>query len=387
VRTLAISCDVNGVLRNAVLPARTQLCEFIRDELHLTGTHLGCEQGVCGACTVLIDGKPTRSCISYIGDANGTKVITIEGFDDDRLMEELRGAFSRHHGLQCGFCTPGMLITARDIVRRRGAIEEADLRKELAGNLCRCTGYVGIVEAIMEVAKDRRPVSDLVSDTAMPTSKGQWLATEASPEEKSSPSQSRQTSSVSISAGSSARKGWSSVSQIITIEAEPEMVWQKLERIEEVASYLPGAEITDVDHNRIRGRLNISLGPMKVFFNGEGDYELDPAKKTGVISGRGHDKGSGSAAEGRITWKVDSSEDNPQASRLSFELSWRLSGRLAQFNRGSLIQDIVDKLSKVFVSNLESSLSGNGVNTSRRSQSLSFWSILWIALRSRFYRR
>ncbi len=117
------------------------LGDFLRDELQLTGTHLGCEHGVCGACTVLVDGQPTRSCITFAVACEGREVTTIEGYDDDAVMRLLRPAFTRHHALQCGFCTPGMLTTARDIVLRLPNADEARVRLELSGNLCRCTGY------------------------------------------------------------------------------------------------------------------------------------------------------------------------------------------------------------------------------------------------------
>ena len=130
---------------------RTHLADFLRERLSLTGTHLGCEQGVCGACTVLVDGAPVRSCITFAVACDGRTVRTIEGFDDDAVMAALRAAFSAEHALQCGYCTPGMLVTARDIVLRLPDADEARVRLELAGNLCRCTGYVGIVRAIRRV--------------------------------------------------------------------------------------------------------------------------------------------------------------------------------------------------------------------------------------------
>src|SRR4029079_14154074 len=121
----------------------------------LTGTHLGCEHGVCGACTILVDGKPVRSCIAYAVQCEGSEVRTIEGFEDDALMNELRTAFSKEHALQCGFCTPGMLISARDLVLRVPGADEKRIREEMSGNLCRCTGYVGIVRAISSVVQAR----------------------------------------------------------------------------------------------------------------------------------------------------------------------------------------------------------------------------------------
>ena len=117
------------------------LADFLREELLLTGTHLGCEQGVCGACTVMIDGRPARSCLALAVACDSADVRTVESFDDDPLMEQLRDAFTRHHGLQCGFCTPGLLATAYDVVRRLPGCDAARIRKEISGNLCRCTGY------------------------------------------------------------------------------------------------------------------------------------------------------------------------------------------------------------------------------------------------------
>ena len=143
-----IRLTVNSKPVTAHVEPRLQLAEFLREQLALTGTHLGCEHGVCGACTVEIDGAPARSCIAYAAACNGADVRTIEGYDDDEVMAALREAFGAEHALQCGYCTPGMLVTARDIVLRLPAADEARIRKELAGNLCRCTGYVGIVRAI-----------------------------------------------------------------------------------------------------------------------------------------------------------------------------------------------------------------------------------------------
>jgi carbon-monoxide dehydrogenase small subunit len=122
----------------------------------ITGTHLGCEHGVCGACTVTIDGAPARSCIMLAVACDGATIRTVERFDDDPVMTRLRAAFTAEHALQCGFCTPGMLATARDVVTRLPDADEARIRRELSGNLCRCTGYVGIVKAIARVLRERR---------------------------------------------------------------------------------------------------------------------------------------------------------------------------------------------------------------------------------------
>ena len=152
----SIALTVNGRSVEASVQPRTHLADFLREHLRLTGTNLGCEHGVCGACTLMIDGAPARSCITFAVGCDGADVRTIEGFDEDPLMDALREAFSAEHALQCGYCTPGMLMSARDIVTRLPAADEARVREELAGNLCRCTGYVGIVRAILSVLEQYR---------------------------------------------------------------------------------------------------------------------------------------------------------------------------------------------------------------------------------------
>ena len=151
----AIALTVNGRRVETAVEPRTHLADFLRESQRLTGTNLGCEHGVCGACTVEIDGVPARSCIAFAAACDGATVRTIEGFDDDPVMAQLRDAFTAEHALQCGYCTPGMLVTARDIVTRLPQADEARIRKELAGNLCRCTGYMGIVRAIQRVLVER----------------------------------------------------------------------------------------------------------------------------------------------------------------------------------------------------------------------------------------
>ena len=154
-----ISLDVNGGLVEASVEPRQSLADFLRENLALTGTHLGCEHGICGACTVFINGVPARSCIARAVSCEGDEIKTIEGFVDDPWMEAIREKFSSEHALQCGFCTPGMLVTAYDITKRIPDADEARIRVELAGNLCRCTGYKGIVNAIKCVLKDQKDVS------------------------------------------------------------------------------------------------------------------------------------------------------------------------------------------------------------------------------------
>jgi carbon-monoxide dehydrogenase small subunit len=150
-----IQLHVNGKALSVEVEPRTHLADFLREQQLLTGTNLGCEHGVCGACTLMIDGVPMRSCLIPAVTCDGAQVRTIEDFDDDPVMVKLRAAFSAEHALQCGFCTPGMLATARDIVTRLTDVDDARIRLELSGNLCRCTGYVGLVRAVRRVLDAR----------------------------------------------------------------------------------------------------------------------------------------------------------------------------------------------------------------------------------------
>ena len=162
----SISATVNGKPVQASVEPRTSLADLLREELRLTATHLGCEQGVCGACTVLIDGQPARACIALAVSIDGSDVRTLEGLDQDPLMLTLKAAFHDKHGLQCGFCTPGMLISAWDLLRRKPDLSAAEIRVAISGNLCRCTGYQGIVRSIQSAAQNWASKANLTQEQA-----------------------------------------------------------------------------------------------------------------------------------------------------------------------------------------------------------------------------
>jgi len=150
----SIAVDVNGVSRTAHVPARLSLVDWLRDELRLTGTHVGCEHGVCGACSILLDGEPVRACLMYAVQANGHRVTTVEGLSrPDGSLSVLQDSFCEVHGLQCGYCTPGMLIAAHALLDANPHPSDAQIREAIGGNLCRCTGYQQIVEAIRLAAE------------------------------------------------------------------------------------------------------------------------------------------------------------------------------------------------------------------------------------------
>jgi carbon-monoxide dehydrogenase small subunit len=151
--TRTVSVSVNGEQRQASVEVRTTLADFLRDALDLTGTHVGCEHGVCGACTVLLDDQPVRSCLLLAVQAEGATVTTVEGLADGERLHPLQQAFWDHHGLQCGFCTPGILLTAKAFLDEHPHPSEDEIREAISGNLCRCTGYQFIVEAIQAAAR------------------------------------------------------------------------------------------------------------------------------------------------------------------------------------------------------------------------------------------
>jgi carbon-monoxide dehydrogenase small subunit len=147
---------VNGKPASADIEARTLLVQFIREQLGLTGTHVGCDTSQCGACVVHVDGRAVKSCAMLAVQAEGAAVLTIEGLAPDGELHPVQAAFREHHGLQCGFCTPGMIMTAVDMIRRIPDLNEETVRDELEGNICRCTGYHNIVKAIMAASQEMR---------------------------------------------------------------------------------------------------------------------------------------------------------------------------------------------------------------------------------------
>lgn len=407
-----ISLVINGRSVQAVVEPRTHLADFVRDALRLTGTHLGCEHGVCGACTVLIDGAPMRSCIAYAIACDGADVRTIEGFDDDPLMKELRAAFTRYHALQCGYCTPGMLVTAYDIVRRVPGADEARVREELSGNLCRCTGYAGIVEAVRSVlATPAACDGGLSGAPANPTAPAPRItnyqpatpdAVLSAPSRDFGPSTEIQhagvrlphslplggtsSSSRQITAGREMAVGMknddmpsvtprihqspgtpgphaSGVEEPIgsehklTLAIAPNSLWHILKDIDTVVRCLPGASLTSPpDVDPVRLSMIVALGPMRARFEGSAHVKFDDSLRTATIDGIGHDARTRSTSHGRIQLALESSEAG--GSVLTLRLAYALRGPLAQFSRGAVVDAVVEQILEQFAANLASAAEG-----------------------------
>jgi carbon-monoxide dehydrogenase small subunit len=152
-RKQAITVRVNGIEYEGQVEPRRLLSDFLREDLGLTGTHVGCEHGICGACTVLVDGRAVRSCLLFAVQVDGAEILTVEGLARGEQLHPLQEAFWEHHGLQCGFCTPGVLMAAYEFLRDNPNPTEREVRENAAGNLCRCTGYEGIVRSILAAAR------------------------------------------------------------------------------------------------------------------------------------------------------------------------------------------------------------------------------------------
>jgi aerobic carbon-monoxide dehydrogenase small subunit len=375
-----ISLVVNGKPVTGSAEPRAHLTDFIRETLNLTGTHLGCEHGVCGACTVLIDGVPARSCITYALSCEGCEVTTIEGLDDDEITRELRAAFTREHALQCGYCTPGMLVSARDLVVRLPDADEQQIRIAMSGNLCRCTGYVGIIRAVQMTIAERRahgiaPVHGGGRTELGPVGSGRGSATERNPEFRAA----RREPTASAAAGAeiavhSLDPNWqpqASFEQNFVVHHPLEKVWDFFGCIEEVAGCLPGASIKEASPEGATGQIRVKLGPISAEFRGVAQIERHARTHSGRIQGAGSDARSNSATRGDLRYRLISIEKD--STRVEITIAYRLTGMLAQFGRAGLVQDLAARLTAAFAQNVEARLSGTGKPA---AQTLSFGALI-----------
>lgn len=358
---IPIELTINGKAVKRAVEPRLSLADFLREHLRLTGTHTGCEHGVCGACTVEIDGQIARSCINLAVACDGAQVRSIEGFDDDKLMEKLRQAFTAEHALQCGYCTPGMLIAARDLVRRKPGADLATIRHAMSGNLCRCTGYVGILRAIQRVIGEPLPAETL------PAPKRVVAATPIpAPTPAMAPAR---------------RTGWTTVEQTIDLPQSPERVWALFQDLARVAPCMPGAELLDYQGgDRARGRVTAKFGPISASFEGDASFRADAAAHTGIIIGTGRDKRSATRAEGEVRYTL-TPIDGGRATRVQILLQFGLAGPLAQFGRTSLVQDFVSRLTAQFARNAEAALAGSTAAPEQLEAGGMLWAVVkaWLA--------
>jgi aerobic carbon-monoxide dehydrogenase small subunit len=358
-----VALTVNARAVAASVEPRTHLADFVRDALHLTGTHLGCEHGVCGACTVLLDDMPARSCITYAVACDGARVTTIEGLDDDEITMELRSAFTREHALQCGYCTPGMLISARDLVRRLPESDERSIRVGLSGNLCRCTGYVGIVRAVRSVIEQRRQRGVLAElgggRTALgPVGSGNgayvFSATIAEPFAAKAAPRHEDNVATAIPDFTPAVV----LENHFTVAYPPAKVFDILGDVAAVAGCLPGASLTGAPSpERAQGAIRVKLGPITANFRGAARIERRRETWSGRIVGIGHDQRSRSSTQGEIRYRLVPI-DQGSTTRVELSIGYSLRGMLAQIAREGLVRDLAARLTGDFARNLDRLLSG-----------------------------
>jgi len=353
-----VTLTVNGEAVTAEVAPRTNLADFLREELFLTGTHIGCEQGVCGACTVMIDGAPARSCIAFAVACDGAEVRTIESFDDDPRMDALRNAFTREHALQCGYCTPGMLISSYDIVGRLADADEARVRQELSGNLCRCTGYVGIVKAVRsclgtpapEAAGQAKPVNTVERDIA------------AAPTPAAAPAAAMPSDAPELR-------------QSFTVAHLADAVWAIFRDIEAVAACMPGVSLTAPSSDgRVEGQVSVKLGPISASFAGTATVEFDDTARTGTVSGQGWDSVRGSSVRGEVRFAVTGTGDQSQ---VDVTVAYVLTGSLAQFARGGIVNDVAARITRDFAANLQARLEGREAEVTEIAGGSLFLGAVW----------
>ena len=361
-----ITLTVNGEKHTAIVPARTQLAEIIRDHLELTGTHIGCEQGVCGACTVLMNGQPVRSCITFAHSCEGSEIETIEGFSSDPFMQKVMDAFSRYHALQCGFCTPGVLATAKDILTRFPSPDEGLVRHELSGNLCRCTGYQGMVQAIVDVGAQTGHGQTGHGQSSLEESNFRRPEpvpfTPFVPEEDQGPAREPGTRPA---ATVTQHGNWTAVDRTFLVNHPKQEVWALFSDISRVATCVPGATVSRVNDDTFSGHVEIAFGPVKARFAGDGNFRNNDDLQQGHISGKGTDKNGQSRVRGELHYTLMSGPSQ-STTKVDMQFRFEIHGLLAQFNRPELVTGFVDFLMERFVANCHSVLSGGSTQGSHR---------------------
>lgn len=386
---MALALTVNRRKVELSPEPRTSLADVVRDGLDLTGTHLGCEHGVCGACTILLDGVPVRSCITFAAACAGAEVTTIEGLDDDEITTELRAAFTREHALQCGYCTPGMLVAARDLVMRLADADERQIRIGMSGNLCRCTGYVGIIKATGAVIAARRargiaPVQGGVRRALGPAGSGHGEVHDA--QHMARPARIAPAAGQASLASSVSEdfKPSAVITQAFEVAHAPARVFAFFSDVTAVASCLPGVTLASADDpQHVEGAIRVQVGPVAASFVGAARIAQDPSTMSGRIVGAGDDRRSRSTTQGEIRYALTPIRDGA-ATRVDLSIGYTLTGMLAQIGRSGLVRDVAQRLVAAFAANLDRKLSGN--SPAEGEASVNALAILIDALRERMAR-
>lgn len=354
-----VRLTVNGTDVEVDVEPRHTLADTLRDRLRLTGVHLGCEHGVCGMCTVLIDGRAQRSCLLFTVQLDGAEVTTVEALGRPSELHPIQQAFHSHHALQCGFCTPAFLLSAYELLRDNPSLEGADLPAEMSGVLCRCTGYRGILDAVRDVSATYPdgppPPGNLGTDRAMAVRAGA-----ARPAAAGTPAPSpagRAAPHVPATDVEAPEGEPTAVVDVTTVVAvEPSRVWELLTDIPRTARCLPGAELdAETAPGRYAGRARIAAGPLRFTFHGVAAVlTADSGTRTLRVVASGDEAGGGSTASADLTVRVEPAESG---SAVHATARIFLAGRIARFGR-SIAGDISRGLFEQFGRNVEAALTG-----------------------------
>jgi aerobic-type carbon monoxide dehydrogenase small subunit (CoxS/CutS family)/carbon monoxide dehydrogenase subunit G len=352
-----VTLTVNGTEVTLDVEPRLTLVDALRHRLGLTGSHVGCEHGVCGACTVLVDGAAARSCLMFCVQAAGAEVTTVEALGEVDDLHPLQEAFRRHHGLQCGFCTPGFLMSSYDLLRD-GDVDEAHLREELGGVLCRCTGYAGIVDAVRAVAASHpdglpapkalgRPI--LVRGRGIPA--GEAAALEHSAERAAAaPLAAARAVDLAVPDGEPNE----TVDVVTEIDASPQETWELLQDFPRMSRLLPGVDLSrELGDDRYEGAARIHMGPMRLTFAGAAQViERDASARSLRAIAAGRDISGGGV---RADLVISAEPRDGGGTRVRAQAKLFLSGRAAQFGR-SLAGDVSRQLFAQFGQGVEQTL-------------------------------
>jgi aerobic-type carbon monoxide dehydrogenase small subunit (CoxS/CutS family)/carbon monoxide dehydrogenase subunit G len=344
-----VSFTVNGTPVTIRVPARMHLADALRHHLGLTGTHLGCEHGVCGMCTVLIDGDAARACLVFAVQAEGSDVVTVEGLGTQDDQHPLQQAFSHHHALQCGFCTPGFLMSSYDLLAHEPGVEADSLPEELSGVICRCTGYRGILAAVADVAEAHPEGVPPPRNCAPRTLVGRGggvtsVALETAPvgdHEEAVPTDITRPTGIPTLTVEVTRRLASPIDD----------VWAVMTDVRRLARCLPGAEMTeDLGDDRYRGRAKVVLGPVRLAFQGLAQItERDAAEHRLALLAQGADTG-GNRTAAEIGLRATATPDG--GTELRADAAVFLSGRIAQFGR-ALAGDVSQRMFEQFADALD----------------------------------
>lgn len=340
-----VTMTVNGSEVTMSLPARVTLSDALRDHLGLTGTHVGCEHGICGMCTVLVDGEAARACLLFAVQLDGAEVTTVEGLGRQDDLHPLQESFGRHHGLQCGFCTPGFLMSSYDLLSHQPDVQREELPAELSGVLCRCTGYRNIIDAVDDVAQAYRDGLPAPGNCAKRTLVGRTPAggsgTGATAEESEVVPAlvGQHPDAITLPSGDPTI----SVDVTSELSSSPEEVAAVFGDIRVLARCLPGAELTEeLGEGWYAGRARISLGPVRLSFNGLANV-LEQSPDRIAILAQGRDTGGGGAQADIVM----GAEPSGSGTRITATASVFLTGRIAGFGR-SLAGDVSRRMFEDF---------------------------------------